>query len=211
VVADVRQYALDAEPQPAYYTHVSQLPDQFGFGLTMNVVARTEGDAAPILVESRNIVRQLDPTVVVSQATTMQSHVSRSVARSRFAMMLLGTFAFIALALAVVGVYGVVSYSVQQRTQEIGVRLALGAKGPAILQQVIGQAVQLALMGVGFGVVTAMIVTRFQASMLYGVTALDPLTYGALSFTLVLTAIAAAFVPALRASRTNPIFVLRDE
>ncbi len=211
VVGDVHHYTLDADPQPAYYAPLVQFPDDFGFGIAMNVVLRTDGNPVGALNATHNAVRELDPSVALSEKSTMVDHVAASVARSRFAMTLLSTFALIAAALAAVGVYGVVSYSVGQRTQEIGVRLALGARGPSIVTDIVGSAVKLAFAGVAIGIVTAIFVTRFQASLLFNVSTIDPMTYGGLAVTLVLVAGGAAFFPAYRASRTDPMRVLREE
>ena len=126
-------------------------------------------------------------------------------------MLLLGTFAGLALALAVVGVYGVVSYSVRQRAQEMGVRLALGARPPMIISQVVGNATRLAAIGVVCGIVAAALTTRFQSSLLFGVSPLDPATYAIVAALMLGVASAAAFVPGVRASRTDPINVLREE
>jgi putative ABC transport system permease protein len=211
VVEDVHHYSLDAEPEPAYYVDLYQFPDTFGFGLVMNVVIRTTQDPTSVLSASRTVVRSFDPTVVASNAATMSEHVATSVARSRFAMLLLGTFAVVALVLAVVGVYGVVSYTVSQQTREIGVRLALGAKPPMILHYVMGHAVKLSAAGVVVGIGAAILATRYQRSLLFDVSPVDPLTYGVLSATLIAAAAAAAYFPARRASLTDPIDVLREE
>jgi putative ABC transport system permease protein len=210
VVEDVHHYSLDMEPLPAYYGPYTQVPWNWFLGV-MNLVVRTDGDPVAMMSSVRRVIRTIDPTIVVSEVQTMRDNVSRSVARSRFAMILLGVFAAVALSLAVVGIYGVISYSVGQRGQEIGVRIALGAEPPRIVGQFLLGGMKLLGVGVAVGLAGAILFTRFQASLLYGVEAVDPLTYGAVTAVLCAVALLATYIPARRASRVDPMTVLRDE
>jgi putative ABC transport system permease protein len=210
VVEDVHQYSLDLEPLPAFYGPYAQVPWNWFLGI-MNIVVRTDGDPTAMVSSVRRVIRNIDATIVVSGVQTMRENVSRSVARSRFAMILLGVFAAVALSLAVVGIYGVIAYSVGQRAQEIGVRIALGAEPGRIVGQFVLGGAKLLGAGVGTGIVGAIMFTRFQASLLYGVEAVDPLTYAAVTAVLCAVALGATYLPARRASRVDPAVVLRDE
>jgi len=139
----------------------------------------------------------------------MENIVSESVARQRFSMLLLGIFAGLALVLAAVGIYGVMSYSVAQRTREIGIRMALGAQRADVLKLTIGQGLKLVVTGVAFGLAAAVIMTRLMSSLLFGVSATDPMTFVTISFVLVSVAVLASYIPALRATRVDPMFALR--
>jgi putative ABC transport system permease protein len=141
----------------------------------------------------------------------MDEIVSGVVSAQRLAFILLGTFAFLALALAAVGIYGVTSYSVSQRTHEIGVRMALGARQSDVLSLVVGHGLRLGLIGVGLGVAGALVLTRFLASMLYGIRPTDPLTYLAVSLLLAAVAALASYIPARRATKVDPMEALRYE
>jgi putative ABC transport system permease protein len=209
IVEDVHQYSLDVDPLPAFYGPYAQVPWTWFLGI-MNVVVRTDGDPTAIVSSVRRVIRNIDPTIVVSGVQTMRENVSRSVARSRFAMILLGVFAGVALALAVVGIYGVIAHSVGQRAHEIGVRIALGAEPNRIVGQFLLGGAKLLGVGVAAGLVGAIAFTRFQASLLYGVEAVDPLTYAAVTAVLCAVALGATYLPARRAARVDPVVVLRD-
>ena len=155
-------------------------------------------------------MRRVGSNVAINDILPMQDRVVESVARSRFAMILLGTFAAVSVALAVVGIYGVISYSVGQRGREIAVRMALGAEPAKILRLVIGQGMVLALVGIAVGVIGAATLTRFQASLLFGIDSADPLTYAGLSLLLGAVALLATYVPARRASKVDPMAALRE-
>jgi putative ABC transport system permease protein len=153
----------------------------------------------------------VDKDQPVSDIRTMEDILSESMARQRFSMLLLGIFAAVALVLAAVGIYGVMSYSVAQRTREIGLRMALGAQRSDVLKLVVGEGLKLVLIGVVFGLVAAFILTRVMASLLFGVSATDPTTFVAISLVLISVAVLASYIPARRATRVDPMIALRYE
>jgi ABC-type antimicrobial peptide transport system permease subunit len=153
----------------------------------------------------------VDPDQPVYEVLTMQEVIDRSVANRRLNLLLLGTFAVIALVLAAAGLYGVISYLVAQRTRELGIRMALGAARPSVLALVVGQGMALAGLGVAIGLVSAFAVTRFLSSQLFGVGATDPSTFVGVSLLLVGVAFLASLLPAMRATRVDPVAALRDE
>ena len=209
VVEDVNRSSLDADPLPAYYGPYAQVPWDW-FITEMGLTIQTAGDPTSLVADVRNVVRRIGNNVAINDILPMQDRVVESVARSRFAMILLGTFAAVSVALAVVGIYGVISYSVGQRGREIAVRMALGAEPAKILRLVIGQGMVLALAGIAVGVIGAVTLTRFQASLLFGIDSADPLTYAGLSLLLGAVALLATYVPARRASKVDPMAVLRE-
>jgi putative ABC transport system permease protein len=141
----------------------------------------------------------------------MEEVMAAAMAERRFSMMLFGIFAFLALALAGVGIYGVMAYTVAQRTHEIGIRIALGAAASDVLKMIVGQATRLALIGVGAGLMLAFALTRLMSSLLFGVSATDPLTFAAISLVLTGVALLASYIPARRATRVDPMIALRYE
>jgi putative ABC transport system permease protein len=177
----------------------------------MTLVIGTSGDQVQIAGELKHVVAGLNNEVPVSQASTMKSWVSEAMAEPRSISALFAVFAALALLLGSVGIYGVVSYSVAQRTREIGIRMALGARQQAVLMLVVGQGVKLALAGVAIGVAGGLMLTRLMSGLLYGVRATDPATYGAVAILLMLVALTACFIPARRAMRVDPIVALRYE
>ncbi|MCH9015001.1 MAG: ABC transporter permease [Gemmatimonadetes bacterium] len=210
VVENVQHYALDREAEPAFFRPYHQITYDWFLG-TMSLTVRTTGDPLAIVPTVRSIVRDVDPTIVISDVSTMTGRVDRSVARTRFAMTLLAAFAVVALALVVVGIYGVISYTVGQRSKEIGLRIALGANPARIVSQFMGSGFRLIVAGLGLGIVGALAFTRFQASLLFGVQAVDPITYAAVTGLLATVALLATFAPARRASKVDPMEVLREE
>jgi putative ABC transport system permease protein len=153
----------------------------------------------------------MDPDLPVYRVSTMDRIVADSLTQRRFAMFLLGIFAFVALALAVVGIYGVMSYMVAQRTNEIGIRMALGASVPDVMKLVIGQGMLPVIVGVGLGLAGAFVATRLMSSLLFGVSATDPITFAGVSIVLASVALLACAIPARRAARVSPIDALRYE
>jgi putative ABC transport system permease protein len=154
-------------------------------------------------------VWEIDKDQPVSDISSMEEIVSDSVARQRFSMLLLGVFAGLALVLAAVGIYGVMSYSVAQQTREIGIRMALGAQRSDVLKMTVGQGLRLVLTGVAIGLATAFVLTRVMATLLFGVSPTDPLTFIGISIVLIGVALLASYIPALRATRVDPMFALR--
>jgi len=177
----------------------------------MNLAVRTKGDPAAAASSVRKVIADLDPAIAISKLHTMDADIQESVAPQRFILFLLGIFAGLALFLAAVGVYGVLSYSVAQRTHEIGVRIALGAPNKSVLSLVLVEGMRLTVAGAAIGVIGALALTRLMAGLLYGVTAHDPLTF--ISVTIVMCAVAflACYVPARRAMRVDPMVALRYE
>ena len=177
----------------------------------MNIVVRTQGDPASLAGAVRNEVRALDPDQPVAMVRTMEEWMETSVAGPRYRTALLALFALVALVLASTGIYGVMSYSVSQRTHEIGVRMALGARHADVLKLVVRQGMTLVVVGVGLGLVGAIALTRVMSTLLFGVTAKDPLTFAAVGALLMLVAFIACYVPARRATKVDPLVALRYE
>lgn len=206
VVGSVRHLGLDVEPRPEIYYHTNTVPP---FGPV--VVIRTTGDPQRLISIARAKVRELDRDVPISNVNTMEQLVAQSVAQRRFGMFLVGIFAALALVLAVVGIYGVVSYSVAQRTNEIGVRMALGASASDVLKLVLKNGMTLALIGVAIGLAAAVAATRLMAAMLFEVKPTDVATFAIVSVGLILVALLACYVPARRAMKVDPLVALRYE
>jgi putative ABC transport system permease protein len=204
VVGDIRHRALESQPFPAMY-----LPT-YATGRT-NLVIRTQGDPTSITTAVRKEVQALDPDQPVADVKTMEQWVETAVAGPRYRTLLLGLFALLALVLASTGIYGVMSYSVAQRTHEIGVRMALGARQLDVLKLVVRQGMGLVLIGVALGLVGAIALTRVMSSLLFGVGAKDPFTFAVVATLLSLVAFVACYIPARRASRVDPLVALRYE
>jgi putative ABC transport system permease protein len=165
--------------------------------------------ASSVAAAIRQAVRSIDKDLPVTDVESFPDALGQSISRERFRTFLLGSFSAIALVLAAVGVLGVISYSASQRTHEIGIRMALGAQRRDVLHLILGQGAKLALLGLGIGVMLAFLLTRFLASMLYGVTATDPLTFCAAAIVLLSVAVTACYIPARRATQVDPSVALR--
>jgi putative ABC transport system permease protein len=206
VVADVRQHGLAENARAALYVPYA---DDAWPQMSFVVRARTDPAAAASAVVAA--VHSLDQSEPVYNVRTMPDVVAESLAPRRFRMLLIGSFAFAALALALVGIYGVIAYSVAQRRQEIGIRIALGAGGGDVLRTILGDALRLSLAGAAAGVILSLALTRFLSNMLYGIRPADPATFLAVCALLIAAALAAGAIPALRATRVDPLTSLRAQ
>jgi putative ABC transport system permease protein len=207
VVGDVRDRNVEMPPRPTLYANARQRPNRTA---QFTTVIHGTADPAWLIGRAGEIVRALDPDVP-PRFRTIEQVVATSVANRRFSLLLLSVFAGAALLLAVIGIYGVMSYVVTQRTQEMGVRLALGATPGAIARLVLGQGARLVMIGLTLGVVGAALLTRLMTSLLFEVTPTDPVTYGGVALVLAATAVAACQIPAWRATRVDPLTALRSE
>ncbi|HYY55999.1 MAG TPA: ABC transporter permease [Pyrinomonadaceae bacterium] len=207
VVGDTKAYALDDEPGPQMYVPHAQDPGWGG----MSLVVRTTTQPTALTSAVRAAVLSIDKDQPVFNIKTMEDVAAASVANRRVSMFLLSVFAGLALLLAALGVYGVISYSIAQRTHEIGLRMALGARRSDVLKLILKQGMGLVLVGVGVGLVAAFLLTRVMASLLYEVSATDPLTFTAVALILSAVALVACLIPARRAMRVDPMVALRYE
>ena len=208
LIEHVRNEGLEGESRGQYYSPYSQAT---GGGPNLYVVVRTDGDPASLAPSVRNAITSVDRDMPVFRVATMEQMVADSLAQRRFSMLLFGIFASLALVLAVVGLYGVMSYGVAQRTHEIGLRMALGAQGRDVLRMVVGQGMGLVGAGLGIGLLGAFALTRLMSSLLYGVSATDPLTYAGIAILLGAVALLASYLPARRATKVDPMVALRYE
>jgi putative ABC transport system permease protein len=206
VVGDSKQYFLEEEAQPQMYDAYSQSP-----GIFATVAVRTTVEPMSLAEPVRQAVWKVDGDQPMWKIRTLESLIDRRVADKRFLMVLMGVFAALALALTVIGLYGVMSYAVSQRTQEIGVRMALGAGARNIQSMVLRQGMTLALIGVAIGLAASWLLTRLMANLLFGVSATDPLTFVSISSLLTIVALLACWIPARRAMKVDPIIALRYE
>ena len=206
IVADVKDQKLDADVLPTvFYPHAHlQMP-------IMSLVVRIAGDPAPVAQALTQVIRSLDPNQPVADVRLMEEVISASVLRQRFNMVLLGVFAGTALVLAAVGIYGVMSFFVTQRTHEMGIRMALGARRGDVLGLVLRQGMAVALIGVALGLSGAFAMTRALSGLLFSVKATDPITFSGISLLLALVALAATYFPARRATKVDPMIALRYE
>jgi putative ABC transport system permease protein len=203
-VGDIRHRALEFGPAAAMY-----MPTYETGG--MNLVIRTKGEPTSIAAAVRKEVQDIDPDQPVAAVRTMEQWLDTSVAGPRYRTTLLALFALVALVLAATGIYGVMSYSVTQRTHEIGVRMALGARRLDVLKLVVRQGMTLVVIGVGLGLLGAFALTRVMSSLLFGVTTRDPVTFVVVAGLLTLIAFVACYLPARRATKVDPLVALRYE
>ena len=206
VVGDVKETALEQEPNAAIYWPHPREPYQF-----MTFVLRAAMDPAPLSAAVAKEIHAIDPDQPVSDVRMLDQVVAKSIARPRFNTLLLAIFAGVALILASVGIYGVMNYSASQRTQEIGIRMALGAKPADIFRLVVGHGMKLTAAGIAIGVIASLVLTRVMSNLLFGVTATDLPTFLGVSALLTAVALLANYIPARRATRVNPVVALRYE
>lgn len=206
VVGDVHQRALESAPAATVYVPLHQLPRR-----AMTFVLRTRGDPLALAGAVRRVVRQEDPGLAISELTPLSAVVGESIARPRFVALLLVLFAVLAMALAAVGIYGVLSIAVRERTREIGIRVALGADRRATLRLVVRQGMQPVALGLCVGLAAALGLTRLMTGLLFEIRPVDPATYGVVLALLVTVAFAACWIPGMRATRVDPMEALRRE
>ena len=208
VVRDMRRHGLERKPTPHIYEW--HLQDNYGYD-TPDLVVRTTTDPQALAATLRSTVRELDRTAILSPVTTLEQQLSSQLSPRRFQTSLLGFFSFIALVLACIGIFGLMHYSVAQRTHEMGVRIALGARRIDVMKLVIGQGSWLVIIGTGIGILAALALTRLMSSLLFGVGTTDPVTFTAVVVLLILVALFACYVPARSAMKVDPMVALRYE
>ncbi|MGE0887353.1 MAG: ABC transporter permease [Blastocatellales bacterium] len=215
VVADVKQMGLDSPALPTVFVPIPQLPDRLMATIRTFTPAyftvRTAGAPRSYVQTVKRELSSLDPTVAMSRIASMEEISARSIEQQRFSMLLIGLFAGLGLLLAAVGIYGVISYSVAQRTNEIGIRIALGAQSKDVVRLILSHGLVLALLGVAIGSAAAFALTRLMKSYLFGVSATDPVTFVAIPLLLTIVALLACWVPARRATKVDPMIALRYE
>lgn len=215
VVQHVKNYGLDGRSpvQPQFYFNFNQVPDQRLPAMVrrLNLVVRTPIEPLSLTTPVRREIMSLDKDQPIFNITTMETLISETIAGQRFSMVLLSVFGFVALTLAAVGIYGVMAYSVSQRSREIGIRMALGARAADVFKMIIRQGMLLTLIGLGAGLAGALTLTRVISALLFEVSATDPVIFVGISVLLVVVALAANFMPARRATRVDPLIALRYE
>jgi putative ABC transport system permease protein len=213
VVGDAYNRGLDREVYPEFYAPGIQHPKFAGNLLVVRAISSQNNPAglSSLAAAIRKRVREIDPNEPVNQIITMDERLSNSVAVRRFQMLLLGVFAAVSLVIAAVGIYGVVSYAVSQRTHEIGIRMALGAQRSDVLRMVIWRGMSLTLIGVALGLAAALALTRVLKNLLFEVSATDPATFALIALLLIGVSLIASYIPARRATRVDPLQALRRE
>jgi predicted lysophospholipase L1 biosynthesis ABC-type transport system permease subunit len=208
VVRDIKEGPLDTAARPAIY-----MPMEADARLFYNLIIRTEQRPDALVAEVMNVVHQIDPNAVTFNVQTMEDRIRRSPAAflHRYPAVLAGVFASLALMLGTIGLYGLVAYSVSQRTQEIGIRMALGAQRSNVLQMVLSQGVRLIVPGVAIGIVAALVAAYLMRSMLFGVQTWDPVIFVVVTALLALVTLVASYIPARSATKVDPMVALRYE
>jgi putative ABC transport system permease protein len=206
VVGDVKNRSLSTEAKPSYYVPQTQVPFN-----QLTVVVRTINDPHSVITAVTKEVSSLDKDLPLFAVKTLDEYLAASVAAPRFSTTLLSIFAAVALVLTIVGLYGAMSYSVAQRTNEIGIRMALGAQARDVLSLIVGQGFKLVLLGLAVGLVGAFALMRVVSSLLFGVTTKDPLTFATVAGLLAVVALLACYIPARRATKVDPMIALRYE
>jgi ABC-type lipoprotein release transport system permease subunit len=209
VVAEVKQ-ALASESAAEMYVPYRQADQVLPVG-AMSIVMRTTGDPLAQANSLRAVAQRIDPNQPITGIRTMEENVAQSISEPRFRTTLLAAFAGVALVLAAIGIFGVMAYSVTQRTREMGVRMALGASRGGVLRLVLAHGVRLTLLGVGIGVTASFLVTRYVSGMLFNVHPYDPMTLIEVAAGLVVVSLCACYIPAMRATRVSPSAALREE
>jgi putative ABC transport system permease protein len=210
VVEDTKNAGMDKPAGPELYLPSHQIA-QFGLSTNMNFVVRSDGDPRAVASSIRSVIREVDPSLPVYGLSPMSEVVAKSMVQPRFLSLSLATFSGIALFLAAIGIYGVMAYSVAQRTQEIGVRMALGAQRLHVLRLVFSQGFVLLMIGMVIGLGGAFALTRLLRTLLFEITPTDPLTYSGVVALLIIVAFLACYVPARRATKVDPLVALRYE
>jgi predicted permease len=205
IVGDTHEYGLDEPPRPTVYVNLFQRPRS-----DMTVTVLSDADTRSVTSAARGILHDLNPEIPASFQTFQQVY-SASLGSRKFNVMLIGFFGITALLLAAAGVFGVIAYSVSRRTREFGVRLALGATSGDVLRMVLGQGTRTILIGVAIGIVGSFALTRTVSSLLFGVTATDPVTFAGVTLLLIAVALLACYIPARRATKVDPMVALREE
>ncbi|HEY7162660.1 MAG TPA: FtsX-like permease family protein, partial [Acidobacteriota bacterium] len=211
ITKNTRNMGLETETKAEMYIPEKQANFDFAWYEPQDLAIRSTSDPLNVVSSARQVIRSIDPDLPVSNVISMDDLVAKEFAQRRFTMILLAAFAGLALLLACLGIYGVLSYFVNQQIPEIGVRLALGAHPKSILLLVLKRGMTMALLGILFGTIGAVALARVMKGLLYGITATDPRTFMIVVATLVLTALAASLLPGRRAMKTNPISALRYE
>jgi putative ABC transport system permease protein len=217
VAGNVRQFGLDRPPEPQYFMDIRQVPTDPAFRapplfpVGVYYIVRTAADTGAVMSGIRAVARQLDPHATLTDVATMEQIVSNSITRPRMYAVLVGIFSLVAVSLAVIGLYGLMAYSVAQRTREIGVRVALGAGRRDVMRLVLAHSLALTAAGILLGISGAAGLARYLESLLFGLRPLDPETFGAVALLFGAVAMLASYVPARRAARVDPLVALRCE
>jgi predicted permease len=206
VVGDVHQVGLSEAPTPAIY-----FPQRIAPRLLATLVVRTSGDPMQLAGPIRGVIREIDPNQPIRSTVPLRSVMAESIARNRFFTLLFGIFGGLALLLATVGIYGVLAYAVRQRTQEIGLRMAIGANASDVLRMVAGAGMRLVAIGIAIGTIASIALSRVLASQLFGITPTDPVSFAASVGLLAGVALLASYIPARRATRVPPMTALRPD